>query len=231
MAATPITAIGISPANDSVRVVGLRNGSVFGTTTGVNPPPNLVFPVPSNATTSTTNRYVSDIVIDPINANTAYLSLAYYTSPSTAGQVWKTTNLNAAPPTWTAASGGLPNIPVNALVIDTCVSQPDHLWAGTDIGVYETTNGGTTWTPYGTGIRGSRLRHGAAAIEPDLASRHTSAACGDRPGLLRRRRDAPNTPTNTRPTPTNTATRTPTSTGNQDAAQHANEHPTNTPSL
>ncbi len=152
VAGVAVSAIGISPVNDNVRVVGLRNGNVFGTTTGANPLVNLSFPFPTNANGSAANRYVSRIVIDPNNPNTAYLSLAYYTSPSTAGQVWKTTNLNAAPPTWTSVSNGIPNIPVNALVIDPCAAHPNHLWAGTDIGVYETTDGGTSWAPFGTGL-------------------------------------------------------------------------------
>src|SRR6185295_4248390 len=70
---SPISAIGIGPANDNVRVVGLQNGSVFGTTTGANPLVNLSFPTPTNATSSATNRYISRVVIDPINANTAYV--------------------------------------------------------------------------------------------------------------------------------------------------------------
>src|SRR4030095_11270088 len=37
VASTPVSAIGISPSNDNVRIVGLNNGSVFATTTGANP--------------------------------------------------------------------------------------------------------------------------------------------------------------------------------------------------
>jgi hypothetical protein len=208
-AGVAVSAIGISPVNDNVRVVGLRNGSVFGTTTGANPLVNLSFPFPTNATGSTTNRYVSRIVIDPVNVNTAYLSLAYYTNPSTAGQVWKTTNLNGAPPTWTSVSNGIPNIPVNALVIDPCSFQPNHLWAGTDIGVYETTDGGATWAPFGTGLPRSAVFD--LALQPTSrilrAATHGrgmwEAVLGTICGAV-----TP-TPTNT---PTSTPTQTPTTT-------------------
>src|SRR5262249_57890235 len=66
------------------------------------------------------------------------------------GHVWKTTNLNAATPTWSSTSAGLPDVPVNGLVVDPTSSS--NLYLGTDIGVYNSTNGGVTWNPYGTGL-------------------------------------------------------------------------------
>jgi hypothetical protein len=150
-----VSAIGISPTNDNVRIVGLRNGKVFATTTGANPLLDTGFVAPTNATASATNKHVARAVIDPLNPNTAYVTLAYYTNPATAGQIWRTTNLNAATPTWTSignSATGLPNIPVNAFVVDA--GDPGFpgasvLYAGTDIGVYTSTNGGATWAPFG----------------------------------------------------------------------------------
>ncbi|HKF42493.1 MAG TPA: S-layer homology domain-containing protein, partial [Thermoanaerobaculia bacterium] len=153
-----ITAIGIHPANDGIRLVGTRDGLVFGTLTGGNPMVSFGFTAPANADATTTSRYISRIVVDPNNPNTAYLTLSYYTNPSSAGQIWKTTNLNLlragdgpdGVATWSSVSNGVPNVPVNALVIDpVCV---DHLFAGTDIGVYETTDGGFNWAPFGSGL-------------------------------------------------------------------------------
>src|SRR4029077_8686036 len=64
--------------------------------------------------------------------------------------VWKTTNLNAVNPTWTAAASGLPQVPVSAFVIDP--QNSNALYAGTDIGVYQSLDGGTSWLPFGTGL-------------------------------------------------------------------------------
>ena len=60
----------------------------------------------------------------------------------------------AAAPTWTAAVGSganvLPQVPVNAFVVDPLNSN--FIYAGTDIGVYNSTDGGANWTPFGTGL-------------------------------------------------------------------------------
>ena len=39
---------------------------------------------------------------------------------------------------------------MNAFVIDP--NDSTHLFAGTDVGVYESTDSGTSWTPYGSGL-------------------------------------------------------------------------------
>ncbi len=135
----PVSAIGVSPQDDNVRIVGLANGQVFATTTGANPIPAV--------TGAWGAHYVARAVIDPTNSNTAYVALDGY---GFASHVWKTINLNAAAPTWVAASGALPDVPVNAFVVDPVF--PNSLYAGTDIGVFNSVDGGTTWTPYGTGL-------------------------------------------------------------------------------
>src|SRR5262249_38537946 len=82
---------------------------------------------------------------------TAYVTLDGYGNGTTA-HVWKTTTLSGDPPmpTWTAAANGLPDIPVNAFVVDP--AQSLNLYAGTDIGVYNSIDGGPNWAPYGTGL-------------------------------------------------------------------------------
>jgi photosystem II stability/assembly factor-like uncharacterized protein len=54
--------------------------------------------------------------------------------------------------TWTNISGtgagALPDIPVNALAVDTATT----FYIATDVAVYRTTNGGGTWTPFSDGL-------------------------------------------------------------------------------
>ena len=141
-AGVPVSAIGISPQNDNVRIVGLRNGGLWGTTTGS--------PVLTNLDLSNTvpSSFIARAVIDPNNPNTAYVTLSAFGVTN----VWKTTSLTA--PNWTAASGSganaIPQVPVNAFLVDPANSN--LLIAGTDIGVYSSDDGGANWMPVGTGL-------------------------------------------------------------------------------
>ncbi|HEV8268250.1 MAG TPA: immunoglobulin domain-containing protein, partial [Thermoanaerobaculia bacterium] len=138
----PISAIGVSRQNDNVRILGLQNGKVYATTTG------------SSTLTDVTSvsmpaKYVARAVIDPNNSNTAYVTFDGFGVPS--GQhVWKTTNLAGGAANWLAAGSGIPDVPVNAFVIDP--NDSTHLFAGTDIGVYYSSNAGVSWTPLGAGL-------------------------------------------------------------------------------
>src|SRR5436853_497189 len=131
VANVPVSSIGISPQDDNVRIVGLSNGKVFRTTTGSS--------TLNDVTGSVTNRYISRAVIDPNNTNTAYVTVSAFGIPLGA-HVWKTTNLSAGSPTWTMAGAGIPDVPVNAFVVDK--NNSNNLYAGTDIGVFNSTDGG-----------------------------------------------------------------------------------------
>jgi hypothetical protein len=68
------------------------------------------------------------------------------------GRIFKTTNNGA---TWTpiaTVANGMPNIPVNIVRFDPADASDQTIWAGTDIGVYRTTDGGAHWTRYGAGL-------------------------------------------------------------------------------
>ena len=142
---TPISAIGISPQDDNLRLVGIASGRVFATTLGAPAMTEVTGPWPL--------RFIGRTVVDPNNKKTAYVTLVGYGVPS--GQhVWKTTNLDTTPTAatvaWTPAGSGLPDVPVDAFVVDPRNSQ--HLFAGTDIGVYKSTDGGASWQPFSVGL-------------------------------------------------------------------------------
>lgn len=147
----PISAVGISSLSDNIRIVGLGDdattgapvGRVFATMTGASTLNEITGPW--------TPQYVGRAVIDPNNPNTAYVTFDGY---GTSTHVWKTTNLSASSPTWAPASGSgantIPDVPVNSLVVDP--QDSSVLYAATDIGVYNSVDGGNNWAPYGAGL-------------------------------------------------------------------------------
>ena len=96
----PLSAIGISPQNDNVRIVGLANGGIYGTTTGSTTLTNLD---PSNTVPA---GFIARAVIDPTNVNTAYVTISAFG----VNNIFKTTNLNAGTPTWTNINGTGANV-------------------------------------------------------------------------------------------------------------------------
>jgi hypothetical protein len=114
---------------------------LFLTTTGSSPLTDVTGSIPS--------LFIARIVIDPSNSAVAYVTLDGYTFQANHA-VWKTTNLTSGHPTWQAAGNGIPDIPVNAFVVDP--DNPQHLFAGTDIGTYYSPNGGAQWLPFSNGL-------------------------------------------------------------------------------
>ncbi len=137
-----ISAIAISPQDDNIRLVGLTTGAVYLSTAPGSTTMN-------NVSGSIPGRYVGRVAIDPTNANIAYVALNGF--GLAAGQhVWKTTNLLSGSPTWTASGSGIPDVPTNAFVVDP--SNPNTLFAGTDIGVFRSDDGGASWNPFSNGL-------------------------------------------------------------------------------
>ena len=138
----PISSIAIAPTDDNTRLVSLNNFQIWGTTTGSSVLTNMTGAgMPTHS--------ICRLKIDPTNASIAYACFGGFNLP--AGQhVWKTTDLSTGTPTWSASGNGLPDVPVNSLMIDPV--NTSRLWAGTDIGVYESVDGGGNWVPYTTGM-------------------------------------------------------------------------------
>ncbi len=95
---------------------------------------------------------VAQIVPDRSDSLTAFLCTS---AASNVARVMVTTNGGTK---WTNISGNLPQSPVSAIVIDSLAENGNPLLknqciiAGTDVGVYVTTNGGLQWSQLGIGL-------------------------------------------------------------------------------
>jgi len=144
-----ITAIAVAPTDANRVYTGASDGRVE--TTG-----NALAGVSAAWSDISTNknlpnRWVSQVVVDPTNASTAYAIFSGFTAGASyndfAGHVFKTTNAGIS---WTDISGNLPNVPANDLVVDPDLTNT--LYLGNDIGVYSSTDSGATWNPMGVGL-------------------------------------------------------------------------------
>lgn len=97
--------------------------------------------------------YVESIAVDPTNANVAW---AVQSGTNTSGlsggpslHVFVTRDQGR---TWTSITGDLPDIPVNAIILDPDTT-PRQLYIGTDIGVFRAADGSSpSWTYFNSGM-------------------------------------------------------------------------------
>ncbi len=161
-----LTAIGVSPSNPAVIYAGASDGTVQITKNasqgGVAPFMNISAGLPPRA--------VTKIAVDPADnaGNTAYVAFSGFaidqslngSSTDLKGHIFKTANGGAS---WADVScqtgdcaaplpGDLPNTQVNDVVLDADDPARNTLYAATDIGVYVTTNGGSSWSVLGAGL-------------------------------------------------------------------------------
>jgi hypothetical protein len=149
-----VTTISVGLGNDNVRLVGMRDGSVWMTTTGS---PTLTNVTPAGAPAGVT---VGKVMVDPNNTDpnaiTAYIGYGGFgTTAKPITHLWKTTNLAGGAATWVAMSTGLPDIPIDAIAIDrrsaVAPATATSIYLGTDIGVYQSTNAGANWAIFNPG--------------------------------------------------------------------------------
>jgi hypothetical protein len=135
-----VTTIAEAKSNGQVVYVGTGNGILQVTTDG-----GLAW---DRINAGLPNRAITYVAVDPTNSDNVFVTVSGFGT----GHVWKSTNRGGM---WTDISGTmparLPNIPVNAIVLDPTAPTTEIL-VGTDLGVYRTHDGGTTWTPFNAGL-------------------------------------------------------------------------------
>jgi hypothetical protein len=92
-----------------------------------------------------TAQWIWDVHSLPGDDNTVVVAFSGF---GLADHVWRGTVPASGTATWTAVSGGLPDVPMYALTL----ASTTEWFVGTDIGVFRTTNGGTSWVNYSQGL-------------------------------------------------------------------------------
>lgn len=145
-------ALAVSPTNSSkiyVSTSPFAQADNDVNTIYVNGQPN-VFKTTTPATTPYTSikgslpdRFVMDFAISRFNDDSVYVVLGGFGT----SHVYLTANGGTS---WTSVGTGLPDVPLNAVLIDPV--NPRTIYVGSDFGVYVSPNRGQTWYSYNDGF-------------------------------------------------------------------------------
>ncbi|MFO1412747.1 MAG: FG-GAP-like repeat-containing protein [Burkholderiales bacterium] len=133
-----ISAVAVAPGNPDLIWVGHNHGEVYCTTNGTATTPTWI-----KVTALTATRMVLRILVDPSNSNRVFVAYGGYN----AGNLQELTHgsqVCQAAPTVTDRHGNLPQSPIRGLARHP--TNANWLYAGTEVGVFATTDGGVTWS-------------------------------------------------------------------------------------
>lgn len=109
------------------------------------------FVFPGQATWESLNvphsKFISDIIVHPLNDNIIFITYGSILTFGAPCQIYRGTYANGTM-TWENYSGGLPRVPVSAVVYDRNSSNTNALYVGTDIGVFYNDDSLSDWIYY-----------------------------------------------------------------------------------
>jgi len=134
-----VSSVAVSPADSSRVVFGTHQGFVLRAPNALEAGPDTVWeasrPRPG---------YLPGLTFDPIDPNVVYAVYSQFNTAAGQSHIYRSTDGGA---TWEGIDGtgdtGIPDIPVFTLMIDP--RDRNQLYAGTDIGVFVSYDGGRNW--------------------------------------------------------------------------------------
>ena len=94
----------------------------------------------TNITAGLPARTINDVAADPTDPNRAFAVVGGFGT----AHLWEHTVSGG----WVPRAGGLPNVPANTVLVLTAT----ELFVGNDVGVFRSTDGGVTFTPFMNGL-------------------------------------------------------------------------------
>jgi photosystem II stability/assembly factor-like uncharacterized protein len=135
-----IVAISESPKRAGLLYVGTDDGRAHITRDGGKTWTDLTAKFPQR-------KWISRVVASAFDEGTVYLSQSGRTDDDYLPYMWKSSDYGQ---TWKNLASNIPTGPVNALREDP--SNANVIYAGTDVGVYVSTDAGNTWSVLGDGL-------------------------------------------------------------------------------
>ncbi|UXI68056.1 PKD domain-containing protein [Tahibacter amnicola] len=118
--------------------VGTSGGKIY-----ASPDAGVASPTFTDVTGDYPGGRVSDVAIDPVNAQRVFITRAGFG----ASRLYRSTQGGT---TWVAVGAGLPNVPANSVAIDPI--NTNRIFVATDVGVYESTDGGDNFVAFAEGM-------------------------------------------------------------------------------
>ncbi|MCU1308278.1 MAG: hypothetical protein JWN45_2973 [Acidobacteriaceae bacterium] len=140
-----VSALAVAPGNPNLVIVGMSDGYILRNTNGLSSDAstNVGYAFPRNG-------FVSSIAFDPQNQNVVYATYSTFGIDHSA-HVYKSTDGGI---TWNqsdgSGDGAIPDVPVHCIAVDPNVTS--RLYAGTDVGVFVSLDGGQSWAVENTGF-------------------------------------------------------------------------------
>lgn len=143
--APSVSALAVSPSDSNRVLAGTREGLIASTSQALSAGEGTAW-----SESKPRNGWVSSVTYDPADSNVAYATYSTFGGV----HVWKSTDGGR---TWAGldgigdgGTGKLPDLPVHVLAVDPENSR--HLYLGTDLGIFVSTDGGAHWSVENTGF-------------------------------------------------------------------------------